>query len=110
MTAFPVGRRLYTLGLWLAAPLVLLRLWMRSRRQPEYVQHLAERFGRYGPALEAGPGSSMAPALGPGREMPIDSAPLIWMHAVSVGETQATRPLIEALRLRLPHARPTRRQ
>jgi len=46
MTAWPVGRRLYTFGLWLLAPLALLRLVLRSRRQPEYLQHVGERFGR----------------------------------------------------------------
>jgi len=89
MTAWPVGRRLYTLGLWLFAPLALLRLVLRSRRQPEYLQHLGERFGRYG-------------ELGQAETDTV--APLIWLHAVSVGETQAARPLIEALRARMPQA------
>ena len=87
------SRRLYTLGLWLAAPLVLARLALRARRQPEYLQHLAERFGRY-PAEEASPAGQ--------RE---SRGPLFWLHAVSVGETQAARPVIEALRARVPDAR-----
>jgi 3-deoxy-D-manno-octulosonic-acid transferase len=86
-------RRLYTLGLWLAAPLVLARLALRARRQPEYLHHLGERFGRY--PLDG------AVAAGQ-REEP---GPLFWLHAVSVGETQAARPVIEALRARVPDAR-----
>ena len=85
------GRRLYTLGLWLAAPLVLARLALRARRQPEYLEHLAERFGRY-----------------PTRQQPAPAGrcgPLYWLHAVSVGETQAARPVVEALRARRPDAR-----
>jgi 3-deoxy-D-manno-octulosonic-acid transferase len=85
-----LGRRLYTLGLWLAAPLVLLRLLLRSRRQPEYRQHLAERFGSY-PSPAAGAQAA--------------ASPVFWLHAVSVGETQAARPLVDALRSRYPDAR-----
>lgn len=74
----------YTL-LWLfALPLVLLRLVWRARCQPEYLQHVGERFARYG-----------APANGP----------LIWLHAVSVGETRAAEPLVRALLARWPDHR-----
>ena len=45
------------------------------------MQHVRERFGRYG----AKP-----------------SAPVIWIHAVSVGETRAAAPLIEELQRRHP--------
>ena len=34
---------------------------------------------------------------------PIDKQPVIWLHCVSVGETQAARPLVERLRRELPH-------
>ena len=69
-------RFLYTL-LWLgAAPFIVLRLVWRARRQPEYLQHLGERLGRYPQRLQR---------------------PLIWIHAVSVGETRASAPLIQAL-------------
>ncbi|MCA3125059.1 MAG: hypothetical protein ING90_20660, partial [Rhodocyclaceae bacterium] len=76
------GRRLYTLGLWLAAPLVLARLALRLRRQPGYLDHLGERFGRYR--------SRAAPAVVPSaRAAQLErSGPLYWLHAVSVGETQ----------------------
>jgi 3-deoxy-D-manno-octulosonic-acid transferase len=74
-------RLVYAL-LWLvAAPLVVVRLAWRARRQPGYLDRLGERFGRYAPAL-------------PG--------PYIWIHAVSVGETRAAVPLVDALKARYP--------
>jgi 3-deoxy-D-manno-octulosonic-acid transferase len=54
--------------------MVLLRLWWRGRKDPGYRQAIAERFG-FG--LRIRPGA-------------------IWIHAVSVGETRAAQPLIEA--------------
>lgn len=33
----------------------------------------------------------------------IDRQPVIWLHCVSVGETQAARPLVERIRKELPH-------
>ncbi len=68
--------RLYSLLWWCLLPFVVLRLLWRSRREPAYLQHLAERFTFY----------SVRP-----------SAPLIWVHAVSVGETRAAEPLLRAL-------------
>jgi hypothetical protein len=43
-------RFLYTVLLCLLLPLVPLRLLWRSFRQPEYLQHLGERFGFFGAA------------------------------------------------------------
>lgn len=71
-----MARFLYTLLWFFLTPLLLLRLLWRARRQPAYLDHLAERFGRY-------------------RQ--VRRAPLIWVHAVSVGETRAAQPLIEGL-------------
>ncbi len=76
-----MARLVYTFALWLALPLVLARLWWRARRQPEYMQHKGERFGRY--------------AIRPAR-------PVIWLHAVSVGEVRAAQPLLAALAVRYP--------
>ena len=77
-------RRLYTLVLYLMLPFALLRLLWRARRQPGYVRHVAERLGYYAAAPEA---------------------PLIWLHAVSVGETRAAEPLVRALQARHPQCR-----
>jgi 3-deoxy-D-manno-octulosonic-acid transferase len=72
---------------WIVAPLAVVRLMFRSRRERGYREHIGERFGH---------------ARG---RAPDDDAPLIWVHAVSVGETRAAQPLIEALREARPDAR-----
>lgn len=62
--------------LWhISLPLVLLYLWKRGRKEPLYIQHLGERFGG-------------------GADVP---AGAIWVHAVSLGEMRAARPLVDAL-------------
>ncbi|MFP3608157.1 glycosyltransferase N-terminal domain-containing protein, partial [Paraburkholderia sp. SIMBA_053] len=59
-------------ALWgIIAPVAVLRLLIRSRKERGYLQHIGERFGH---------------ARG---RLPEDNAPLIWVHAVSVGETRA---------------------
>jgi 3-deoxy-D-manno-octulosonic-acid transferase len=78
-------RLLYSLGWLLATPLVLAYLLWRSRRQPAYRAHWGERFGWFAPRA--------------------DDAPLIWIHAVSVGETRAAQPLVRALADAHPDAR-----
>ncbi|HTH59832.1 MAG TPA: lipid IV(A) 3-deoxy-D-manno-octulosonic acid transferase [Paraburkholderia sp.] len=80
-------RAIYRAAWWLIAPLAVLRLLIRSRRERGYREHIAERFG-----------------FGAGR-VPDDDAPLVWVHAVSVGETRAAQPLIDALMAARPDAR-----
>ncbi|NMG45998.1 3-deoxy-D-manno-octulosonic acid transferase [Aromatoleum toluvorans] len=83
--------------LWLLAlPFVVLRLVWRGRKQPGYLRHVSERFGHYG---------CRAPL------------PVIWVHAVSVGETRAAEPVVRALLARWPdhsvlvtHMTPTGRE
>jgi len=89
----------YSLLFYLAMPLVWLRLLWRGRRQPAYRQHLGERHALYPQALACRP------------------RPLIWLHAVSLGETRAAAPLIDALLeaypdhdLLLTHMTPTGRE
>jgi 3-deoxy-D-manno-octulosonic-acid transferase len=63
--------------LWhLLLPLAFVRLAWRARHSFAYLHHIPER-------------------LGFGYEKPI-SQDCIWIHAVSVGETRAAQPLIEA--------------
>lgn len=76
--------RLYTLLLVLLLPYILFHLLWRSRRQPEYRRHIGERFGFY-------------------RGKP--AGPVIWLHAVSVGETRAAVPLVGQLQARYPEHR-----
>ena len=78
-------RAAYGLAWAVAAPLAVARLAWRARRQRGYLEHVGERFARYG-----------GPASG---------APRIWVHAVSVGETRAAAPLVEALIARHPDHR-----
>ncbi|QYF91639.1 lipid IV(A) 3-deoxy-D-manno-octulosonic acid transferase [Massilia sp. PAMC28688] len=78
-------RHLYTLLWCLALPLVLARLWWRGRKEPGYRQHWRERLGFYGKAI--------APRH------------TLWVHAVSVGETRASEPLVDALLAQWPESR-----
>ena len=84
-----LARGVYSLAWWLATPLALAYLGWRARRQPDYLRRIGERLGRH-----AGPD-------GPGT----GTGPLIWIHAVSVGETRAAQPLVRALAARHPGAR-----
>ena len=79
-----MARAFYTLLWWLALPFVPLRLAWRGRREPGYLHAIGERFGR-----------SRA-ARAPGE--------VLWIHAVSVGETRAASPLIERLASAHPDA------
>lgn len=77
-------RFLYSFALYLLLPVVVIRLIWRSRRNPAYRQRIAERFGFIN----------------------VDSQlPIIWLHAVSVGEAIAAKPLVEALILQYPNHR-----
>lgn len=77
-------RFLYSMLLTLMLPVILARLLWRSLRQRGYRENIAERFGSY-------------------RQAPLRGC--IWIHAVSVGETRATEPLIRKLMALYP-ARP----
>jgi 3-deoxy-D-manno-octulosonic-acid transferase len=68
---------LYSILFYIALPFILIRLVWRGIRAPSYWQRWSERFG-YSPLLS-------------------DKTPVIWIHAVSVGEVEATRPLIKTL-------------
>lgn len=88
-------RILYTLVLWLLLPYIFFHLLWRARKQPEYLRHIAERFGFYNAH---------------------SSKPVLWLHTVSVGETRAAASLVQRLResypdhqLLLTHTTPTGR-
>jgi len=85
-----VPRWLYTVLLQALLPLVFLRLWLRGRQAPAYRLRWRERMG-WPPRLAAG-GRPASPFVG---------RPL-WIHAVSVGETLAAQPLVNALRRQHP--------
>lgn len=77
-------RFLYTLAIHLLLPWAVLHLLWRARRQKDYLRHWGERFGVYRPR---------------------PPEPVIWIHAVSVGETRAAQPLVASLRERYPDHR-----
>jgi 3-deoxy-D-manno-octulosonic-acid transferase len=77
-------RALYTAAWQVVAPLAPLRLWWRGRAEPGYRERIGERYGRYADAPPAGE--------------------VVWIHAVSVGETRAAAPLVERVRAARPGA------
>jgi 3-deoxy-D-manno-octulosonic-acid transferase len=85
---------LYQFIWYLALPLALGRLLWKGRLQQGYRKHINERLG---------------------LSWPISGVtPRIWVHAVSVGETRAAAPLIDALiqsgeKILLTHMTPTGR-
>lgn len=72
-------RLIYSALWWVGLPFVLLRLWRRGRKEPGYRRHIGERLGFYDQFSQ--------------RSLPR----ILWVHAVSVGETRAAQPLIESL-------------
>lgn len=80
---------LYAGVMWALQPLLRAKLRRRARVEPGYAQHVSQRFGRELPER---------PMLPPG-------APLVWVHAVSLGETRAAAVLVNALREALPGMR-----
>ena len=79
----------YSCAMWLAQPLLRRKLRRRAVAEPGYGEHVQERFGYYStPPLDA------------------DKArPLVWIHAVSLGETRAAAILLAQLRQALPGMR-----
>ena len=86
---------LYSALTWAAQPLLRRKLRRRAVAEPGYGQHVAERFGDYSDS--ALPPDNAANAA--------NAAPLVWIHAVSLGETRAAAILLTALRQQLPAMR-----
>jgi len=74
-------RLLYTLLFQLLVPIVLLRLYWRGFKAPEYRKRWAERLAIYN------------------QKYPRN---VIWIHAVSVGEAEAVFPLVKRLQKHYP--------
>lgn len=70
-------RIIYTMIFIVALPVIFYRLWVKDKKVPGYRIRWPERFGIY-------------PAPPPGK-------PIVWIHAVSVGEVVAATPLIRRL-------------
>ena len=76
----------YSALLRLGAPLYALRVLWRGRSEPLYASHFGERFGSFAKSTAVTTGA-------------------VWVHAVSLGETRAAAPLIEAMRALRPDLR-----
>ncbi len=77
-------RGLYSVALYLLAPITVYHLIWRGLRQPAYFLRWQERYAFYGDA---------------------QSKRTLWVHAVSVGEVNAAVPLVNALRRARPDMR-----
>lgn len=77
-------RYLYTILLYLATPFLVIRFYLKGRRNPGYRARLAERFG-------------FVPSLNGARSL--------WVHTVSLGESIAASPLLNALLNEYPQYR-----
>jgi 3-deoxy-D-manno-octulosonic-acid transferase len=84
MSAFAF--KLYSLLMWLGQPLLRRKLARRGRQEPGYLEAIEERFGRYSQPAET-------------------SSELVWVHAVSLGETRTAAILLKALRAQHPGLR-----
>lgn len=80
-------RRLYSLVVWLIQPFLRRKLLKRGQVEPGYLDAIDERFGHY--------------TTEPGQA----SDGLVWVHAVSLGETRTAAVLVARLRERLPGMR-----
>lgn len=74
---------IYSLLLFLGFLILLPRFFIDAFRHGKYVAGFGERLGWLAP-------------------LPRDGRPVVWIHCVSVGETQAARPLVQAIRQRYP--------
>lgn len=79
-----MARLIYSLFFYLFTPFIVLRLLWRSRKAPDYRKRISERFGFT--SITAEPKT-------------------VLIHCVSVGETLAAAPLIEALLAHKPDHR-----
>lgn len=77
-----MSRFFYSLLLYLISPLAMVRLYLRSKKAPEYWQRKSERFGFF--------------------SLPPSDKPIIWVHSVSMGETIASGPLVKQLQKNYP--------
>lgn len=80
------ARALYSVAVTLGQPLLRRKLARRGRQETGYLEAVDERFGHYTQPLEA-------------------ASELVWVHAVSLGETRTAALLLKALRAQYPALR-----
>lgn len=82
-----MARAFYSLLWYVALPFTLLKLWWRGRREPGYRERIGERYGWYR------------------DDAPRFQDDVVWIHAVSLGETRAAAPLLERIARTMPGAK-----
>ena len=80
------ARGLYSALMTLGQPLLRRKLARRGQQEPGYREAVDERFGRY-------------------RQPAETASELVWVHAVSLGETRTAAMLLKALRANYPALR-----
>lgn len=75
-------RYLYNFLFYIALPFILLRLWWRGRKLPAYRQRISERLGFC---------------------QLTTTTPVIWVHAVSLGEAKIAVSLMQHLKIQFPN-------
>ena len=80
------ARGLYSALMTLGQPLLRRKLARRGQQEPGYLEAVGERFGHYRQPAETASG-------------------LVWVHAVSLGETRTAAMLLKALRVQYPALR-----
>lgn len=86
--AFWVFRKVYTLLCWLILPAVFLRLWLKGQKLTGYRHRWRERVANYSIVF---------------RRKNKQTKPIIWVHAVSVGELLSAIPFIKQLEQDYPN-------
>ena len=89
-----LARVAYASVLRLGTPAYLWRVWSRGRVEPDYRLRWWERLGFYREDHRARLSESRA-----------QGGPLVWVHAVSLGEARAASALVTALRQQAPGMR-----
>ncbi|MDB5883872.1 MAG: Three-deoxy-D-manno-octulosonic-acid transferase domain protein [Polaromonas sp.] len=80
------ARGLYSACMAVGQPLLRRKLARRGLQEPGYLEAVGERFGRY-------------------SQSPETASELVWVHAVSLGETRTAAVLLKALRANFPALR-----
>ncbi|MEO6319073.1 MAG: 3-deoxy-D-manno-octulosonic acid transferase, partial [Polaromonas sp.] len=80
------ARGLYSALVTLGQPLLRRKLARRGQQEPGYLEAMGERFGQYSQPAET-------------------ASELVWVHAVSLGETRTAAMLLKSLRTQYPALR-----
>lgn len=80
------ARGLYSALMTLGQPVLRRKLARRGQQEPGYLEAVGERFGHYSQPVET-------------------ASEMVWVHAVSLGETRTAAMLLKALRAQYPALR-----